>query len=194
MRFKTPEPQASSTAPTLFPATTQGPGEPSPGLLCLHLVPGPAKPPLWRPGCPHPQSPSNPGRAHLSEALPETTLPGHLPQAQGCLGIQGQPGASAQPAPSSSGVTGPPAVGTRACQGRGDNAGSGTCRETRNGPDVTPLLPSPRGLLGYGEGFLHLGTAHSWGCKFFTGGGGGDGPVHCRMFSSIPWTLPTRCH
>lgn len=115
-------------APTLFNSATQGPWEPSPwGLSDFTRFPG------------HP--------THLSGVLDAFTTrhhpilgspttqkpcqglptPGHLPQALGAaLGGEGQPEASAPPLPSSSGFIGPPAVGTRACQGRGDNAGSGT--------------------------------------------------------------------
>lgn len=149
-------------APTLFHLATQGPWEPSPwDLSCPHLSLG----------CP----------AHLSGAwdafttshhpilgLPTTQrfcqglpTPGHLPS-----GLPWEARNNQRPLPSSSGFIGPPAVGTRECLGRGDNVGSETYGETRNGQDSQPhSYPHPHGLLGerrsqrwFGAGSVHLST------------------------------------
>ena len=89
------------------------------------------------------QSSSNPGLVHLSEALPGTDPPPtctqDLPWAlKASWEAKDNQRASTQSLPRDSGFIKPPAAGTREYPGRGDNGGSETCGETRNGQDSHP--------------------------------------------------------
>lgn len=138
LRFKTPEPQASSMASTLFNLATQGPWEPSPwGLSDSTRFPV------------HPTLISGAWDAfttshHPILGLPTTRKPcqglptqGTAAGPWGCLGRRGTTRGLSSTVAGSSRLIGPPAEGTRECRGRGDNAGSGTWRgppRGRTGP------------------------------------------------------------
>lgn len=137
---------------TLFNAATQGSWEPSPGASLTSPGSRASRPPLRSPATSHHPILGLPTSREPCQGLPS---PGHLPpQAlRAALGGEGQPEASAQPSPGSAGVIGPPAVGTRACQGRGGNAGSGTYGETGNGQASPHSDPYPTGSEGSERGF-----------------------------------------